>query len=75
MAGTNVLSYNGVTSRLLQTYRALDVFPDGVSHKQIWVVSPPCAGLQDVARDIRNTNQGRADITIDERNTTFYLQQ
>eukprot|EP00975_Prorocentrum_lima_P050881 10660266-Prorocentrum_lima.AAC.1 len=41
----------------------------------MWVVSPPCAGLQDVARDIRNTNQGRSEFTIDERHMNFYTQQ
>eukprot|EP00975_Prorocentrum_lima_P065913 12906246-Prorocentrum_lima.AAC.1 len=35
MAGTNILSINGVTSRLLQTYRPLEVLPDGVAFDKI----------------------------------------
>eukprot|EP00975_Prorocentrum_lima_P021954 4623185-Prorocentrum_lima.AAC.1 len=58
MAGTNVLNVNGVTSRLLQTYRAFALLPDGVPVEHIWVVSPPCGGLRDVARDIRDSSQG-----------------
>eukprot|EP00975_Prorocentrum_lima_P023672 4981288-Prorocentrum_lima.AAC.1 len=36
MAWTNILSINGVTSRLLQTYRALAVLPGGVPFDEIW---------------------------------------
>eukprot|EP00975_Prorocentrum_lima_P036003 7575869-Prorocentrum_lima.AAC.1 len=49
MAGAIILEINGVTGRLLQTYRALALLPQGVPFDKIWIVSPPCAGLQDVA--------------------------
>eukprot|EP00975_Prorocentrum_lima_P013711 2917151-Prorocentrum_lima.AAC.1 len=45
---------NNRTGRPLQTYRSLGLFPEGVHHGNHWVVSPPCAGLQDLARHIRN---------------------
>eukprot|EP00975_Prorocentrum_lima_P056498 11845429-Prorocentrum_lima.AAC.1 len=47
---------------------------NGVTGKLLHV-SPPCAGLQDVARDIRNCNQGASELTIDERLMNFYIEQ
>eukprot|EP00975_Prorocentrum_lima_P053124 11140442-Prorocentrum_lima.AAC.1 len=60
MAGTHILDANRITGRLLQSYRALRILPEGVEHAQNRVVSPPCAGLQDLARCIRNNNAGNS---------------
>eukprot|EP00975_Prorocentrum_lima_P019588 4122905-Prorocentrum_lima.AAC.1 len=58
MAGTDILDANHMAGRLLQTYRSLGLFPEGVHHGNHWVVSPPCAGLQDLAQHIRSANAG-----------------
>eukprot|EP00975_Prorocentrum_lima_P029305 6153146-Prorocentrum_lima.AAC.1 len=50
MAGTHMLELHGMTGRLLQTDRSLALLPNGVPFDKNWVVSPPCAGVQDVAR-------------------------
>eukprot|EP00975_Prorocentrum_lima_P066894 12911870-Prorocentrum_lima.AAC.1 len=43
MCGADILEASNMTGRLLQTYRLLGLFPEGVHHEHHWVVSPPCA--------------------------------
>eukprot|EP00975_Prorocentrum_lima_P045521 9528970-Prorocentrum_lima.AAC.1 len=50
MAGTNILKYTETARRLQQTYKALGMFPHGVPQDKLWILSPTCAGLQDLAR-------------------------
>eukprot|EP00975_Prorocentrum_lima_P055086 11548511-Prorocentrum_lima.AAC.1 len=57
MCGTDILEANSMTGRLLQTYRSMGLFPE-VHHGIHWVVSPPCAELQDLAKHIRTSNHG-----------------
>eukprot|EP00975_Prorocentrum_lima_P046423 9709538-Prorocentrum_lima.AAC.1 len=44
IAGTHLLEFK----RLLQAYKDLGLLPEGVPVNTKWVVSPPCAGLQDM---------------------------
>eukprot|EP00975_Prorocentrum_lima_P001006 212108-Prorocentrum_lima.AAC.1 len=37
MAGTHMLDGNRTTGRLLQSYGALSILPEGVEHPQNWV--------------------------------------
>eukprot|EP00975_Prorocentrum_lima_P009611 2048493-Prorocentrum_lima.AAC.1 len=41
MCGTDFLSTNKMEARLLQSYRAMNYFPDGVDLTHHWVISPP----------------------------------
>eukprot|EP00975_Prorocentrum_lima_P041886 8802293-Prorocentrum_lima.AAC.1 len=52
MCGTDILKANKMGTRLLQTCRAMNYYPHGVEPEQHWAISPPCAGLQDLALQI-----------------------
>eukprot|EP00975_Prorocentrum_lima_P016664 3533024-Prorocentrum_lima.AAC.1 len=64
-----------MTRRLLQTYRALALFPEGVTHDKNWVVNPPCAELQDLARHVRNAKAGNTVVTISDEQIDVYNYQ
>eukprot|EP00975_Prorocentrum_lima_P060838 12761465-Prorocentrum_lima.AAC.2 len=59
MAGTHIVEIHRMTKRHLQTYR---VWPEGVPSTMNWLVSPPCAGLQDMTRHLRNENTGNTVV-------------
>eukprot|EP00975_Prorocentrum_lima_P007914 1695088-Prorocentrum_lima.AAC.1 len=56
MSGVDILRINKMGPRLLQAYCATDLFPEGVEADLQWAVSPPCAGLQDLAWKVRTEN-------------------
>eukprot|EP00975_Prorocentrum_lima_P012256 2600406-Prorocentrum_lima.AAC.1 len=66
MAGSHLLEFNHMTERLLQAYKDLGLLPEGVPVNTRWLVSPPCAGLQDMTRHLREKNAGNSAVTIDE---------
>eukprot|EP00975_Prorocentrum_lima_P011977 2543842-Prorocentrum_lima.AAC.1 len=53
-------------TRLLHTYRAVNYYPEGVDPVQHWAISPPCAGLQDLALQLRVENPKSAFFKIPE---------
>eukprot|EP00975_Prorocentrum_lima_P057289 12015792-Prorocentrum_lima.AAC.1 len=67
MSGTDILHANRMDTRLLQTYRALNYYPEGVDPEQHGVISPPCAGLQDLAWQIRIENPRAPVLKIPEQ--------
>eukprot|EP00975_Prorocentrum_lima_P045344 9495867-Prorocentrum_lima.AAC.1 len=66
MAGTHLLEFNSMTERLLKAYQDMIFFPQGVPINAKWIVSPPCAGLQDMARHVRKLNAGKSVINVDQ---------
>eukprot|EP00975_Prorocentrum_lima_P019942 4195961-Prorocentrum_lima.AAC.1 len=66
MAGTHILEFNHMTGRRLQVYKDLGLPPEGVPINKGWLVSPPCAGLQDMTRHLREVNGGSSVVKIDD---------
>eukprot|EP00975_Prorocentrum_lima_P016557 3512788-Prorocentrum_lima.AAC.1 len=44
----------------------MNYYPEGVEPEQHWVISPPCAGLQDLALQIRIENTRATSFNIPE---------
>eukprot|EP00975_Prorocentrum_lima_P045284 9482817-Prorocentrum_lima.AAC.1 len=55
-----------MTERLLKAYHDMKFFPQGVPISAKWIVSPPCAGLHDMARHARKLNAGESVINVDQ---------
>eukprot|EP00975_Prorocentrum_lima_P027344 5746745-Prorocentrum_lima.AAC.1 len=51
------------------------MLPEGVPYEKMWVVSPPCARLQEVALAIRLNNMGSEEIMIEPEQMAFYQQR
>eukprot|EP00975_Prorocentrum_lima_P010375 2205153-Prorocentrum_lima.AAC.1 len=64
MSGVDILGINKMGRRLLQSYCGMNHHPEGVDVDRQWAVSPPCAGLQDLAWQIRSDNIGHMVFRI-----------
>eukprot|EP00975_Prorocentrum_lima_P022350 4700018-Prorocentrum_lima.AAC.1 len=51
----------------------MNYFPDGVDLKYYCAISPPCAGLQDVAWHIRTDNCQASVLEFPEHRLHFHL--
>eukprot|EP00975_Prorocentrum_lima_P005877 1271935-Prorocentrum_lima.AAC.1 len=47
-------------------------YPDGVDVERQWAISPPCAGLQDVAWTIRTGNRHHMTFRISAENHEWH---
>eukprot|EP00975_Prorocentrum_lima_P018178 3829372-Prorocentrum_lima.AAC.1 len=54
MSGVDILGISRMGTRLLQAYSGMNHYPEGVDVYRQWAVSPPCAGLLDLAWQIRS---------------------
>eukprot|EP00975_Prorocentrum_lima_P032221 6766440-Prorocentrum_lima.AAC.1 len=64
-----------MTDMLLKAYKDMKFFPQGAPINAKWNISPPCAGLQDMARHIRKLNAGKSAINIDQLFVDEYQMQ
>eukprot|EP00975_Prorocentrum_lima_P034901 7335187-Prorocentrum_lima.AAC.1 len=64
-----------MADRLLQAYQDMELFPNGVPINMRWIVSPPCAGLLDMTRRVRNLNAGSSEITVGDASVDEYRLQ
>eukprot|EP00975_Prorocentrum_lima_P070296 12931155-Prorocentrum_lima.AAC.1 len=64
-----------MTGRLPQAYKALGLLPEGVPINKSWLASPPCAGLRDMTRHLREERAANPVVKIDDEFMDFYNHQ